>query len=357
MPAMIIAEAGVNHNGSFELAARLAEAAADAGADVIKYQTFRAADLVTAAATTSAYQRRNTGEVTSQATMLQRLELSDEAHRRLSDLCERRGIEFLSTPFDLRSAEFLVHEIGVKRLKVSSGDLTNGPFLLALSRMARPIILSTGMGLIGEVEAAMAVMAFGYVAEARARASQDAFLEAYGSPEGQAALAHNVTLLHCTTEYPSPAESVNLRAMDSLRIFGVAVGFSDHTEGWAIPVAAAARGATVIEKHLTLDRNLPGPDHKASLEPADLRAMIDAIRTVEQALGSGVKFPHPVERPNMVVARKSLVARRAIAAGETFDETNLAAKRPGLGVSPMAYWSLLGRPATRPYAADEAIDP
>ena len=353
----VIAEAGVNHNGDLGLAERLVAEAVAAGADVVKFQTFRAADLATAVAPTSAYQRRNTGEVVAQIEMLKRLELSDEAHHHLSRLCDQAGIEFLSTPFDRRSADFLVSEVGIRRIKVSSGDLTNGPFLLALARFGLPIILSTGMATMGEVEEAVAVVAFARIAEAGAKPSRAAFAEALGSAEGQAAVASSVTLLHCTTEYPAPVDAVNLRAMDSLRVFGTPVGFSDHTEGWTVPIAAVARGASLIEKHFTLDRGLPGPDHRASLEPAELKAMVDAIRTVEASLGSPVKAPQASERPNMAVARKSLVARRPIAAGELFDADNLGAKRPGTGLTPMEWWSLIGRPASRAYAADEIITP
>ncbi|MDK9696768.1 MAG: N-acetylneuraminate synthase [Siculibacillus sp.] len=352
----VIAEAGVNHNGDIALAERLVAEAVSAGADIVKFQTFRAADLATAAAATSAYQRRNTGEVVAQTEMLRRLELSDDAHRHLARQCEASGIEFLSTPFDLRSAEFLVSDIGIRRIKVSSGDLTNGPFLLALARLGLPMILSTGMATLGEVEEAVGVFAFARVAGADATPSRTAFSEALGSPEGRAAVAESLTLLHCTTEYPASFASVNLRAMDSLAVFSTPIGLSDHTEGWTVPIAAVARGATVVEKHFTLDRTLTGPDHRASLEPGELKAMVDALRIVEVALGSRVKAPHPSERPNMAVARKSLVARRPIAAGEPFDAANLGAKRPGTGLSPMAWWSMLGRPANRPYAADEIID-
>jgi len=355
----VIAEAGVNHNGDMERAKALVDAAAEAGADAVKFQTFRADELVTKTAQKAEYQQRTTEATESQHSMLRRLELAPDAHQMLVKHCRERGISFLSTPFDSESADFLVEACGVDRLKVPSGEITNGPFLLNLTRHRLPIVLSTGMSTLGEVEEALSVLAFGLVRrESRdTEPSHAAFRAAFSSQEGQDALQKHVTVLHCTTEYPAPFDDINLRAMDTLRhAFGCRVGFSDHSEGIAVPIAAVARGATIIEKHFTLDRQLPGPDHAASLEPDELSGMIQGIRQVEIALGPGQKTPSASEMKNRPIARKSLVARRPVAKGETFTVETLAAKRPGTGVSPMHYWELLGEPASRDYAADEAID-
>jgi N-acetylneuraminate synthase len=357
MSVFVIAEAGVNHNGDMEIAHRLVDAAADAHADAVKFQTFRAAELAGRDAPKAAYQERTTGTAESQFEMLKRLELPAAEHFALRDHAARRGIEFLSTPFDGKSLDFLVGEFGMRTIKVPSGEITNGPFLLAIARAAKRIILSTGMSSLGEVETALGVLAFGLSAAPDAAPSRAGFESAFLSQAGQAALCDRVTLLHCTTEYPAAPADVNLRAMDTLAAaFGLPVGYSDHTEGIHIPVAAAARGAAVIEKHFTLDRALPGPDHKASLEPAELAAMVRAVRDVETALGDGVKRPAAAEIGNRAVARKSLMAARPIAAGETFSTDNLTCKRPGTGLSPMDFWNLCGRTATRAYAADEIID-
>ncbi len=355
----IIAEAGVNHNGSLEQAIRLVDAAAGAGADAVKFQTFKADKLVGRAAPKADYQTKSTGAGESQHEMIRKLELDEPAHRCLEQHCRSRGIGFLSTPFDLESLDMLVSRFDLSLIKVASGEITNAPFLLAAARTGKPVILSTGMSDLGEVENALAVLAFGYLfRENEAAPSLAACKAAYGSEEGRSALEGRVKLLHCTTEYPAPLADVNLRAMETLRhAFGLPVGYSDHTEGIAIPVAAAALGATVIEKHFTLDRKLPGPDHKASLEPDELAHMVRAIRQVEQSLGSRRKAPTPSELKNLPVARKSLVAARAIAPGEAFTAENLAIKRPGAGISPLYYWDWLGKTATRHYAADDPIAP
>jgi N-acetylneuraminate synthase len=289
--------------------------------------------------------------------MLRRLQLDEEAHARIVHRCEVRGIEFLSTPFDDESLDLLTRRFDMRRLKLGSGELTNAPLLLKAARTGRPLILSTGMATLGEVEEALAVVAFGYREAERhpTRGDLDTILS---EPSAQRALRERVVLLHCTTEYPTPAADVNLRAMDTLRAaFGLDVGYSDHTAGISIAIAAAARGAAVIEKHFTIDRTLPGPDHQASLEPGELAAMVHAVREVEEALGDGIKRARPIERKNMVVARKSLVAARPIAKGEIFTEQNVAAKRPGGKLSPMLYWDLLGRPAPRAFDAEEALEP
>jgi len=352
----IIAEAGVNHNGSSELARQLVDVAVAAGADAVKFQTFRATALVTRTADKAGYQKLSTGASESQFDMLSRLELHESAHRELLGYCHERGIQFLSTPFDPESVDLLAGTLDLPLLKLSSGDLTNAPLLLKAARCSKPIILSTGMATLADIETALGVIAFGYT-DNGAFPGEAAFRRAYASPQGQDALCEKLTLLHCTTEYPAPFSEVNLRAMKTLSAaFGLPVGFSDHTEGIAVPVAATALGATVIEKHFTLDRTLPGPDHKASLEPGELKDMVTAIRHVEQALGSFRKHPSPSEVGNAAVARKSIVAAREIKAGERFSEENLCIKRPGSGISPLRFWAMLGRPADRDYAPDEVLE-
>jgi len=352
----IIAEAGVNHNGSLELAKQLVDVAAQAGADAVKFQTFIAELGVSAFAPKADYQVKTTGQTESQLEMVKKLELSYEQFIDLTDYCRNKGIEFLSTPFDLPSVEFLVQELQVDRLKIASGEITNAPLLLRAAQSNKPIILSTGMSTLGEIELALGVLAFGYIG-IKEQPSLEAFREAYISKEGQRALQDKVTLLHCTTEYPAPYAEVNLRVMDTLRTaFGLSVGFSDHTPGISIPIAAAALGAQVIEKHLTLDRNLPGPDHKASLEPHELKDMVQAIRQVEQALGTGRKIPTVSELHNRTVARKSLVALKNIKQGEKFSVDNLGVKRPGDGLSPFYYWDMLKQTAGRDYYVDEQVE-
>jgi len=353
----IIAEAGVNHDGDIERALALVDAAAEAGADVVKFQTFRPAALVGRHAPRAGYQVRNdtARQDDSQLAMLQRLALGDDEHFRLHEHCRARGIEFLSSPFDADSARFLIEDMALPRLKLGSGELTNAPLLLQIARSGRPLILSTGMATPAEIRQALGVLAFGYLGQ-ETPPSEPAFSAAFARMAGYLALKEKLTLLHCTSEYPAPFADVNLRAMDQLRdSFGLPVGFSDHTPGIAMPIAAAARGARMIEKHFTLDRELPGPDHRASLEPDELQAMVAGIRQLEQALGDGQKRVADSERDNRAIARKSLVAARPIRAGEAFSEDNLTAKRPGDGLAPLHYWALLGRPAGRDYAADEAI--
>jgi len=352
----IIAEAGVNHNGSIERALKLIDAAADAGADIVKFQTFKSEAVISRHAVKAEYQVKTTGEDESQLEMVKKLELDEAAHRRLVAYCAKRAIRFMSTPFDLESVDFLVNELDVEQLKVPSGEITNGPLLLKAARSGKPVILSTGMSTLGEIETALGVLAFGY-AEADVQPSVDAFERAYGSAAGQGALARNVTLLHCTTEYPAPFSDINLRAMETMkRAFGLPVGYSDHTEGISIPVAAVAMGAVVIEKHFTMDRNLPGPDHKASLEPGELKQMVKSIREVEAALGASLKLPAQSEIKNKAIARKSIVAATDIRKGEVFSPANLTSKRPGTGISPMHLWGMLGKRADRDYSRDEAID-
>lgn len=332
MSTLIIAEAGVNHNGDIALARRLIDAAADAGADRVKFQTFSADRLATTKASKARYQAQASHDEESQHAMLRRLELSREAHLELIAHCRARGIPFFSTAFDTESADLLL-ELGISCFKIPSGEITNLPYLRHIGRCAESVILSTGMANLGEVEAALAV------------------LEQAGTPR------RRVTVLHCTTEYPAPIAEVNLRAMVAMHdAFDVAVGYSDHTPGIEVAVAAVALGATVIEKHFTLDRSLPGPDHRASLEPDELRAMVRAIRNIELALGDGIKRPTPSELKNAPVARKSIVASCVIEIGEEFGPNNLTVKRPGTGISPMRWDEVLGRIATRRYEPDDAIE-
>ncbi len=352
---LIIAEAGVNHNGSVDMALQLVDIAAAAGADVVKFQTFKSESVISGSAPKADYQITNTGQAESQLEMVRKLELSPAAHRQIVTRCGERGIRFLSTPFDEDSARFLVGDLGMPIVKVPSGEVTNAPLLLAIARLGKPLIVSTGMSTLGEVEVALGVIAFGFLGRSEAPC-EAAFRDAFASEEGRALLVQRVSLLHCTTEYPAPFEHANLNAMDTIRsAFGLPTGFSDHTPGIAAPIAAVARGACIIEKHFTLDRNLPGPDHVASLEPAELTAMVAGIRQVEAALGTAHKGPSAVEWGNRTIARRSLVAARDISAGELWTVDNLTAKRPGGGLSPMRYWELLGCPAARNYRADEML--
>jgi N,N'-diacetyllegionaminate synthase len=329
---LIIAEAGVNHNGDPDLARRLIDVAADAGADLVKFQTFNADRLVTAVAAKADYQRETTDATETQHAMLRRLELTRPMHEALIAHCRTRGIRFFSTAFDLESIDLLV-ELGLDRFKVPSGELTNLPYLRHIGQLRLPVILSTGMATMAEIGAALTA------------------LEAAGTPREQ------ITVLHCTTEYPTPFEDVNLRAMRAIgETFGVAIGYSDHTLGIEVATAAVALGASVIEKHFTLDRTLAGPDHRASLEPDELAAMVRAIRNVERALGDAIKRPSPSEMKNLPLARKSIVARRAIRAGERFSAENVTTKRPGTGLSPMQWDQVVGRVAARDFRPDEAIE-
>ena len=357
MNTLIIAEAGVNHNGSEELAFKLVDAAVNAGADVVKFQTFKAKNLVTESAEQAEYQAANIGKKESQLEMLSRLELSYEAHHRLLAYCAEKKIEFLSTAFDSESLDFLVSDLKIKTLKIPSGEITNAPFILEHARTGCDLIVSTGMSDLADIEAALGVIAFGYTTDEKREPSIQAFKQAYASAAGQDALKRKVTLLHCTSEYPAPLNEVNLRVMDTLaQAFGLAAGYSDHTAGIAIPVAAVARGAATIEKHFTLDREMEGPDHKASLEPGELASMVAGIRAVEIALGSAIKSPTLSELKNRNVARKSLVAVKDISQGEAYSEDNIGAKRPGTGISPFMYWSLLGRKSDRDLRSGDLID-
>jgi N-acetylneuraminate synthase len=329
MSVYIIAEAGVNHNGSFELACKLVDAAKAAGADCIKFQTFKSHNLVSHTAQKAEYQKDATGEG-SQIDMLKKLELSYGEFLMLKEYCEKQGICFLSTPFDFESIEFL-KSIDMPFWKIPSGEITNYPYLVALAKTEKPIVMSTGMCELEEIEAAIHV------------------LKDHGTKD--------IRLLQCNTEYPTPFEDVNLRAMQTMKeYFGIEVGYSDHTEGIEVPVAAVALGATIIEKHFTLDRNMEGPDHKASLEPNELKAMVESIRNIEKALGNGEKAPTKSEKKNITIARKSIVAKKNIRMGEIFTEENLTVKRPGIGISPMEWNKVLGTKAARDFQEDELIE-
>ena len=331
---IIIAEAGVNHNGSLELAKQLVDKAVEAGVDYIKFQTFKASKLVTKAAKQAEYQQKNIGKGgDSQYQMLKKLELSPEDHEELIAYCEKRGIKFFSTAFDFDSIEYL-HSLDLGLWKVPSGEVTNYPFLKRVAAYNEKTILSTGMCEMSDV-----------------RAAAEALFKNGLSRD-------NLILLHCNTEYPTPYEDVNLKAMDALRNeFGVEVGYSDHTKGIEVPIAAVALGATVIEKHFTLDRNMEGPDHKASLEPDELKAMVSAIRNIEKAVGGdGTKHISESERKNIAIARKSIVAACDIKAGEVFTEQNLTVKRPGNGISPMRWEEVLGKVAKRDFSEDDLIE-
>jgi N-acetylneuraminate synthase len=353
----VVAEAGVNHNGSLALALDLVDAAARAGADAVKFQTFRADALASPLAPKAGYQERTTGGTESQRDMLRKLELDAAAHRSLMGRCRERGVAFLSTPFDLESLALLADDLDVPAIKISSGDLTNGPLIHAAARTGKPLILSTGMASLEEIEAALSLVAWSALEHGEPR-SRDDLRSAYASAPGRRTISERVTLLQCTTDYPAGVADLNLRAMQTLKErFRTRVGFSDHSTGIAAAIAAAALGAAVIEKHLTLDRGMPGPDHAASLEPADFAALVAGVREVEQALGSAEKRPAAAELANTAAARKSLVAARAVRQGERFSPDNLAVMRPGGGISPMRYWEWLGKTATQDYAAGELIRP
>ncbi len=328
---IIIAEAGVNHNGNMDIAKRLIDAAADAGVDYVKFQTFKTENLVSFNAPTAEYQKAATQE-TSQYAMLKRLELNEQQHIELIEYCNKKGVKFLSTAFDMDSID-LLESLNLDLWKIPSGEITNYPYLARIAATGKPIIMSTGMCDTNDINNAL-----------------DALIE-------NGATNESITLLHCNTQYPTPYEDVNLLAMNTIKSdYGLATGYSDHTQGIEIPIAAVALGACVIEKHFTLDRNMEGPDHKASLEPAELKKMVEAIRIVEQALGSASKTVSPSEAQNKSIARKSIVAKRNIHKGETLTEDNITVKRPGNGISPMKWREVIGTPATRDFAPDEPIE-
>ena len=331
MKTIIIAEAGVNHNGSIEIAKKLVDVASEARVDFIKFQTFKAEKVVSMHAEKAEYQKRTTDSGESQYQMIKKLELDVDAHKELIKYCKKKGIQFISTPFDLESVD-LLYEMGVPLFKIGSGEITNYPYLKKIAHKGLPVILSTGMSTLSDVENALDVLL------------------------NHGLTKDKMTLLHANTEYPTPMEDVNLKAMVTLReAFKIDVGYSDHSLGIEVPVAAVALGAKVIEKHFTLDKNMEGPDHKASLEPEELKAMVKAIRNIEKALGNGIKKPSGSEKKNMAVVRKSIVAAKHIRKGDVFTEDNIAAKRPGTGISPMRWNEIVGTLAQRDYKKDELI--
>jgi len=329
---IIIAEAGVNHNGSIKMAKQLIDVAADAGADFVKFQTFKADSLVTKKADKADYQKKLTQKDESHFEMIRRLELDKSAHKELISYCIQKNIQFLSTAFDIESVN-LLSELDIKIYKIPSGEITNLPYLRHIGGLGKPVIMSTGMATLDEVRAAMNLLIDGGLNK------------------------KDLTILHCNTEYPTPMSDVNLRAMLTMNDeLNVKVGYSDHTLGLEAPIAAVAMGATVIEKHFTLDRKLPGPDHAASLEPDELKSMVNAIRNIEKAMGHGIKKPSSSEKKNIPIARKSIVAKTSITIGEIFSEDNLAVKRPGSGISPMEWENVIGKVSEKSYAADDLID-
>ena len=329
---IIIAEAGVNHNGNYELAKQLVVKAKEAGVDYVKFQTAKPELVISQFAEMADYQKTNTGTQESQLEMCKKIHLTFDDYKPLKAYCEEVGVKFMSTPFDMPSIDLLA-EIGMDYMKVPSGEITNLPYLRKIAKLGMPVILSTGMSRIGEVENALNILIDGGMKR------------------------EDIILLHCNTEYPTPYEDVNLKAMLTLRdTFGVRVGYSDHTKGIEVPIAAVAMGAEVIEKHFTLDHNLPGPDHVASLEPDELKSMVIAIRNIEKAIGSGLKVVSNSEEKNIKIARKSIIAARDIKAGEVFTEDNLTVKRPGDGVSPMLWDSVIGTKAIRDFFYDEPIE-
>jgi N-acetylneuraminate synthase len=351
----IIAEAGVNHNGSLQRAFNLVDAAAEAKANAVKFQTFKAENLAIKTAPKAQYQVNQTGSSESQYMMLKKLELDEENHLKIKDRCNLKGIQFLSTPFDISSLHFLIQKLDIPKLKISSGEITNAPLLLEAAKTGKPLIISTGMCTMEEVQVALGVLAFGYI-KPEQKPDPEYFLTAFDSVEGRKCLQNNVTLLHCTTAYPTPYNEVNLKVIDTMAsTFGLRVGYSDHTIGISVPIAAVARGAEVIEKHFTMDKSLPGPDHRASLDPVELKTMVTTIRQVEEALGQAKKTPTPSEIENRDIARKSLVAIKDIQSGEIFSEDNIDAKRPGTGISPLKYWDWIGKKAEKDFNAEELL--
>lgn len=355
-PVYVIAEAGVNHNGNLAFARELVDRAADAGANAVKFQTFDAKKLASRSLAKAKYQTQTTEAEESQFDMLHKLELPREWHHELRDRAHARGIEFLSTAFDPDSLDFL-ESLSMPFYKVPSGELTNGPLLWKFARQRRPLVVSTGMATLSEVELALAVIAHGFNADAEP-AHVDEVWQGWSRAEWRDSLHDRVTLLHCTSQYPTPMHEVNLKAMDTLaRAFNLPVGYSDHTSGILIPVVAVARGAVLIEKHFTLNRTMPGPDHQASLEPEELARMIRDIRTIEVAFGDGAKSPQASEWDTRKAARQQVVATRDIRQGECFTRADLSTARSGRGLPPTALWGFVGQPALRDYAAAEPLDP
>jgi N-acetylneuraminate synthase len=354
---LIIAEAGVNHNGSEELAFQLVDVAIAAGANIVKFQTFVTKKLVTKNAEQALYQIKNIGKEESQYQMLNKLELSFSSHKAVKNYCVEQGIEYLSTAFDSESLAFLVDDLQLKCLKIASGELTNTPFVLEHALTGCDIILSTGMADLTEIEFALSVIAFGYLNKCLGiTPSTNAFKSAYASEAGQKILKEKVTVLHCTTEYPAPLNEVNLNAMELMHEeFQLPIGYSDHTSGILVAMAAVAKGATVIEKHFTLDKSMAGPDHKASIDPQELAQLVQDIRSVELSLGQHLKTPTSSELKNKAVARKSIIANAPIKKGQVLSAENLIILRPGTGISPTKYYDVLGSKAVRDFDEGELL--
>ena len=352
----IIAEAGVNHNGSVKRACDLVDAAAGANADAVKFQTFKADKVVVKDTPKANYQKQTTGMADDQLEMIRGLELSEDDFQIIADYSREKGIEFMSTPFDLESALFLRDKLGIKRIKIPSGEVTNGPYLLDLARLGLPMILSTGMSNLEEVRVALNVLAFGLQDSTAGYPSQDDLENHIHNDNIFKKLEERVTVLHCTTEYPAPIEDINLLAMTVMRdIFQLPIGYSDHTLGTTISVAAVGMGARVIEKHLTLDKQLSGPDHRASLEPQEFVNLVSQIRSLETGLGEPEKKCSSSEEINIPIARRSIVAAKDIKKGDILTHNCLTTKRPGNGLSPMKYWDLIGTAANKSYKTDELI--
>ena len=350
----IIAEAGVNHNGSLDTAFELVEHASLAGADAVKFQTFNADNLVSKSMPKVGYQKKRTNSYESQYSMLKKLELSASSHRELYKYSQSLGIKFLSTAFDSDSLKFLVNDLQLDKLKVPSGEITNGPLLLEYARTQRELIVSTGMATLNEIESALGVLAFGFIA--KGRPSRRAFKNAYASALGKSMLQKKVTLLHCTTDYPASPDQINLEAIGGMRkALGLNIGYSDHSEGIVISIAAAALGACVIEKHFTLNKSFQGPDHLASIDPLELKTMVESIRIVDRALGNGEKLPQISELKHRNFVRKCLVAAKDLNPGDVYSEGNITAKRAGSGRSPMDYWDILGSEIKAKLKKDDPI--
>ncbi len=357
MSTIIIAEIGVNHNGSVALARQLVDMVAEAGADFAKFQTFSPQKLASTIAPKADYQTESTGSGESQLEMLSALTLSPDEHFELKAYCLSKGIGFLSSAFDIESLDFLIQDMDQNLIKFGSGELQNAPLLYSAARAGVDIILSTGMSILSDVEQALMVLGLGYSNKAPDRPKLEDFVQAWSNPSIREKVRNKVSVLHCTTSYPTPPEDVNLRAMDTLKqSFDLRTGFSDHTEGNGACIAAVARGAQIIEKHVTLDKSMDGPDHKASSDPHEFRSLVSDIRFVEKSLGHTYRVPTPVELRNAVAARKSLVAARDIAKGELFTVDNITVKRPGGGGSPVRYWDVLNTKSDKAYKADEILD-
>ncbi|MDV7339790.1 N-acetylneuraminate synthase [Terasakiella sp. A23] len=353
----VIAEVGVNHNGKIDTALRLVEAAKEAGADIVKFQIFSADGIVLKNVRQADYQVQNIGQKSDQYSMLKSLELSKDDYFKIIDYCQQLEINFLFTPFDEESLDTVLNDFNQRIIKIGSGDLTNAPMLLKIAQHARKVILSSGMASMAEIKMALSILGFGYLQNSISPGTA-AFETAFTQKETQKLLQENVTLLHCTTQYPSPLDSINLRAMKTLKNqFNLKIGFSDHSEGILAAIAAVSLGATVVEKHLTLDRTMEGPDHIASTEPHQFKDMIRSIRDVETALGSDVKAPTQEELKNAQIARKNLVAKKTIKKGDLFTRDNLCVKRSGTGINALTFFDQIGKTADQDYAIDDVIQP